>query len=67
MCSAVIAESSIIFEASSSVQLAAKPSPAASKSTQEYRDIKILRVRLTDYFMLARIISQGRIGKPSSS
>jgi hypothetical protein len=55
--SADIAESSISFKVSSSLQITAKPSPAVSRSAREYRDFKIPRVRLTYCFMLARIIS----------
>jgi hypothetical protein len=58
MCPAVTAESSMSFKASSSLQVATKPSPAASKLARGYKDFKMLRVRLADYLMLARIISK---------
>jgi hypothetical protein len=48
------------------LQVAAKPSPAASMSAQGYKDFKMLRVRLADCFKLARIISQDLFGKLSS-
>jgi hypothetical protein len=54
---AVTIESSMSFKASLLLQVIVKPSPAVSKSAQGYRDFKILRVRLTDYLILARIIS----------
>jgi hypothetical protein len=54
---AITAKSSTSFKASLSLQVAAKPSPAASKSAWGYRDFWILRARLTDYLILARIIS----------
>jgi hypothetical protein len=56
-CPAVTAKSSTSFRASSSLQVTVKPSPAASKSPQRYRDFKILRVRLADCHILVRIIS----------
>jgi hypothetical protein len=43
-----------------------KPSPAASKLAQGYKDFKMPRVRLADYLMLARIISRDLVGKLSS-
>jgi hypothetical protein len=64
--SAVTAESLINFKASSSLQVAVKPSPAMFKSARGYRDIRIPRVRLPDYFMLARMISRDLVGKLSS-
>jgi hypothetical protein len=66
ICSAFTVESSINFSALSSLQGAVKPSPAVSKSAQWYRDFKILRVRLADCFILARIISRDIVGKLSS-
>jgi hypothetical protein len=66
MCPAIIAESSMSFKASSSLQVAAKPSPTASRLAQEYRDFKTPRVRLTDCLMLVRIISQDLVGRLSS-
>jgi hypothetical protein len=63
---AVTAESSMSFKASSSLQVTVKPSPTAPKSAQGYRDFKILRVRLVDYLILERIISQGLVGRLSS-
>jgi hypothetical protein len=55
--SVVTIESSTSFKASLSLQVAAKHSPTVSKSPQGYRDFRILRVKLADCFMLARIIS----------
>jgi hypothetical protein len=57
MCPAITAKSLISFKASSSLQVAAKPSPTASRLARGYRDFKISRARLVDCFMLARIIS----------
>jgi hypothetical protein len=54
---AITIECSTSFKAPSSLQATAKPSPAASKFARGYKDFKIPRVRLTDYFMLARMIS----------
>jgi hypothetical protein len=34
--------------------------------TQGYRDLRILRVRLVDYFILVRIISRDLVGRLSS-
>jgi hypothetical protein len=65
-CPAITAESSTSFKASSSLQAIVKLSPTASKSVQGYRDFKIPRVRLTDYLMLARIISRDLVGRLSS-
>jgi hypothetical protein len=56
-CPAIIAEPSMSFKASSSLQVIVKPSAATSMSAQGYGDFKILRVRLTDCLILARIIS----------
>jgi hypothetical protein len=55
-CPMVTVESSMSFKSSSLLQVTMKSSPTASKSTQGYRDLKILTVRLTDYLILARII-----------
>jgi hypothetical protein len=66
MCPAVTAESPISFRASSSLHVVAKRSPVASKSYRGYRDFKILRVRLVDCFMFARIISRDLDGKLSN-
>jgi hypothetical protein len=66
ICSAVTAESSTNFNASSSLQVATKPSPTASRSAQGYRDFKIPRVKLADCFMLARIISRDLVGRLSN-
>jgi hypothetical protein len=66
MCRTITAESSTSFKASSSLQVAAKPSLAASKSARGYKDFKMPRVRLADYLMLVRIISQDLVGKLSS-
>jgi hypothetical protein len=65
-CHAVIAESSTSFKASSSLHVTMKPSPTASKSGQGYRDFRILRVRLTDCLILARIISRDLDGRLSN-
>jgi hypothetical protein len=65
-CPAVTAEFSTSFKASSSLQVIAKPPPTASKLAQGYRDFKILRVRLTDRPILAKIISQDFISRLSS-
>jgi hypothetical protein len=65
-CPVVIAESSMSMKASSSLQVTAKPSTIVSKSARGYRDFKILRVRLTDCLILARIISWDLIGRLSS-
>jgi hypothetical protein len=67
MCPTVAAEFSISFRASSSLQVAMKPSLTASKSAQGYRDSKILRVMLTDCFMFVRIISRDLDGKLDAS
>jgi hypothetical protein len=63
ICSAVIAESSITFNVSSSLQVAANNLPATYKSARGYRDLKILRVRLTDCFMLAKMISWDQVNR----
>jgi hypothetical protein len=52
MCLTITAEYSTNF----------KSSPSVSKLARGYRDMKILRVRLIDCFMLARIISPGLVG-----
>jgi hypothetical protein len=65
ICSAATVESSISFRASLSLQVAAKPSPAASKLAWGYKDFRILRLRLTDCFMLAIIISRDLVGRLS--
>jgi hypothetical protein len=65
-CPTIIAESSMSFKASSSLQVIVKPSPVASNSAQGYRDFKILRVRLADCLILARIISRDLVGRLSS-
>jgi hypothetical protein len=57
-CPAVTAESSMSFKDSSSLQVTVKPSLAMSKFAWGYREFKILRVRLTDCLILARIISR---------
>jgi hypothetical protein len=62
----VTAESSMSFKASSSLQVTAKPSPVTSKSAQGYRDIKILRLRLTNCLILVRFISQDLVSRLSS-
>jgi hypothetical protein len=49
----IIAQTSTSFKASSSLQVTVKPSPAASKLAQGYRDFKIPRVRLADCLILA--------------
>jgi hypothetical protein len=66
ICSAVTTESSINFNVSSSLQVATNPSPATSKLARGYRDFKILRVRLADYFMLVKMISWDRVDRLSS-
>jgi hypothetical protein len=66
MCPTMIVESSMSFKASSSLQVAAKPSPVVSKLAQGYKDFKMSRIKLVDCFMLARIISQDLVGKLSS-
>jgi hypothetical protein len=66
MCPAITAEFSISFRAFSVLQVGAKPSSTASMSAQGYRAFKILRVRLADCFMLARIIFWDIIGRLSS-
>jgi hypothetical protein len=53
----VIAESSTRFKASSSQQVTVKPSPAAFKSPQGYRDFRTQIVILIDCFIMVRIIS----------
>jgi hypothetical protein len=65
-CPATLAESSTSFRASSSLQVAANPSPAMSKSAQGYRDFRIPRVRLTDCYIIARIISRDWLGRLSN-
>jgi hypothetical protein len=65
-CPAITAKSSMSFKASSSLQVTAKPSSATSNSARGYRDFKILRVRLTDYLILVRIISRDLVGRLSS-
>jgi hypothetical protein len=55
--SAVLAESSTTFNASSLLQVAVKPSPATSKSARGYRDFRMPKVRPTDSHMFARMIS----------
>jgi hypothetical protein len=62
---AIIVESSINFKASSLLQVAAKPSSAASKLARRYRDFRIPRVKLADCFMLVRIISWDLVGRLS--
>jgi hypothetical protein len=57
-CPAITALSSTSFKASLSVQVAAKPSPAVSKSARGYRDFRIPRVRLTDYRIFMSMISR---------
>jgi hypothetical protein len=58
MCPTITAESSTSFKASSSLYVAAKPSPTASKSAQGYKDFRMLRVKPVDCLILARIISR---------
>jgi hypothetical protein len=65
-CPIVTAKSSTSIKASSSLHVVMKPSPAASKSDQGYKDFKILRVRLADCLILARIITQDLVGRLSS-
>jgi hypothetical protein len=65
-CPTVTAESTVSFKASSSLQVTTKLSPATSKSARGYRDFKILRVRITEYLILARIISYDLVGILSS-
>jgi hypothetical protein len=65
-CPSITAESLTSFKASSSLQVAARPSPATSKLDRGYRDFKILRVRLTDCLILAGIISRDVVGRLSS-
>jgi hypothetical protein len=62
----VLAESLTSFNASSSLQVATKPSLTASKSAWGYRDFKMPRVKLTDYSMLAKMFSQDRVGRLSN-
>jgi hypothetical protein len=50
-----------------SVQVATKPLPVASKLARGKSDFRILRVKLTDCFMLAGITSWDRVGRPSRS
>jgi hypothetical protein len=50
MCPAVTTESSMSFKDFSSLQVDAKPSPAASKSARGYKDLTMPRVRLTNCF-----------------
>jgi hypothetical protein len=66
ICPTVTADSSISFKASLSLQVTVKPSLAASMSPQGYREFKILRVGLTDCFILERINSWDLVGKLSS-
>jgi hypothetical protein len=56
-CPTITAESMMSFKASSSLQVTARPLLSASKLARGYRDFKILRVRLADCLILARIIS----------
>jgi hypothetical protein len=65
-CPVVTAESSMSFKASLSLQVTVKPSPAVSKLAWGYRDLKIPRVRLVDYLILVRIISQDLVSRLSS-
>jgi hypothetical protein len=65
-CLIITAESSTSFRASSLLQVTVKPLPVASKSARGYRDFKILRVILTDYLILVRIISRDLVGTLSS-
>jgi hypothetical protein len=65
ICPAIIAESSMIFKASSSLQVAVKPSHGVSKLARGYRDLKILTVRLVDCLMLAINISRDLVGRLS--
>jgi hypothetical protein len=65
-CLAITAKSSTSYKTSSSLQVTAKPSPAASKTAREYRDFKISRVRLVDCLILARIISLDLVSTLSS-
>jgi hypothetical protein len=58
-----LAESSTSFRASSSLHVAANPSPTASKWARGYRDLRIPRVRLVDCRILARIISQDQLDR----
>jgi hypothetical protein len=53
----IMVESLTSFNASSSLQVVAKPSPAASKLAQGYRDFRMPRVRLADSYMFTRMIS----------
>jgi hypothetical protein len=39
------------------LQVTVKPSPTTSMSSQGYRDLKFLRVRLASYLILVRITS----------
>jgi hypothetical protein len=60
---AATVESSTSFKASSLVQVVVKPSPAASKSARGYRDFRMPRVRLVNYRMFVRMISQDRLSR----
>jgi hypothetical protein len=59
--SAVFAESSTSFNASSSLQVATKPSTTASKSAWGYRDYRMPKVRLAGCRMLTRMISRDQL------
>jgi hypothetical protein len=61
-CPAVPAKSLTSFKASPLLQVVTKPSLTRSKSHQGYRDFKILRVRLADYLILARMFSRDLVG-----
>jgi hypothetical protein len=65
-CPAVTTDYSTSYKASSVLQVTAKPSPTASKLAQGYKDFKIQRVRLADYLILVRIISQDLVGRLSN-
>jgi hypothetical protein len=54
---AITEESSTSFNASSSMQVTMKTSPASSKLAWGYRELKIPRVRHADYLILARMMS----------
>jgi hypothetical protein len=65
-CPAITEESFTSFKASSSLQVATKPSHVVSESARGYRDFKIQRVMLTDCLILARMISRDLVGGLSS-
>jgi hypothetical protein len=65
-CPTVTAKSSTSFRASSSLQVTVKPSPNASKSAREYRDFRILRVRLADCLISVRMMSRDLISRLST-